>query len=309
MKARLIVNPVSGTDSAPARLKTINETLRKTFGDLDISLTAETGDAQRIAAKSVAENYTHIFVAGGDGTLNETLNGAASVESGLQKVIFGLIPLGTGNDFANSLGLTEDIEETLNLYARQETIAVDVGAVNEHFFVNVSAGGFIAEVSDAVNPQLKTIAGKFAYLLGGAQIFFEFLPFAAKINVRFASGETLLRIYNLQMFAVCSGKTIGGGNLIAPDAEIDDGLFDVCLFKADDESSLSFLTQLSQVPTGNHIGSESTEYFRARSIEFEFDREIKYNLDGEVFAAKSCRYRILPGAARFLAGTEIKEKV
>jgi diacylglycerol kinase (ATP) len=309
MKARLIVNPVSGTDSAPTFLKTINETLRKTFGDLDISLTSEAGDARRIAAKSVTENYTHIFVAGGDGTLNEALNGAASIENGLQKVIFGLIPLGTGNDFANSLGLTENVEETLDFYARQKTILVDVGAVNEHFFVNVSAGGFIAEVSDAVNPQLKTIAGKFAYLLGGAQVFFEFLPFEAKIKIRFASGETIRRIYNLQMFAVCSGKTIGGGNLIAPDALIDDGLFDVCLFKASDESSFSFLNQLSQVPSGNHIGNESIEYFRSDSIEFEFDREIKYNLDGEVFMGKSCRYRILPGAARFLAGAGIAEKV
>lgn len=308
MKARLIVNPVSGTDSAPAFLKIINETLRQTFGDLDISLTAEAGDARRIAAKSVRENYTHIFVAGGDGTLNEALNGVASVENGVQKIVFGLIPLGTGNDFANSLGLIENVEETLDLYARQKTIRVDVGAVNEHFFVNVSAGGFIAEVSDAVNPQLKTIAGKFAYLLGGAQVFFEFLPFEAKIAVRFASGETLRRIYNLQMFAVCNGKTIGGGNLIAPDARIDDGLFDVCLFKASNDSSLSFLNQLTRVPTGDHIGNESTEYFRAAAIEFEFDREIKFNLDGEVFAAKNCRYRILPGAARFLTGA-IAERV
>ena len=297
MKSRLIVNPVSGTDSAPDLLPLLNERLRERFGDVDIVMTVRRGDAARLAEAAAREGYERLFVAGGDGTLNEALNGVAAVEGALSRVTFGVVPLGTGNDFAGALGLPEDdIEEAVEVLASGRTVAVDVGVLNERFFVNVSAGGFIAEVSDAVNPQLKTLTGKFAYIIGGAQVLMDYEQVGARVSVDGGPG----RRTELEMFAVCNSRLVGGGRLIAPHAIIDDGLLDVCL--VNDMSTLEFLGLLTSVAGGDHIEDERVEYFRARELDIRFDRTVKVNTDGEVLETDRCRYRLLPRAARFLAG-------
>ncbi len=300
MKSRLIVNPVSGTDSAPDLLPLLNERLRAAFGDVDIVLTVGPGDAGRLAESAAREGYERLFVAGGDGTLNEVLNGVAAVEGALRRVIFGLVPLGTGNDFATALGLPEDVEETIEILSRGHMVETDVGVLNDRHFVNVSAGGFIAEVSDAVNPELKSLAGKFAYLIGGAQVLMDYEPVAARVRSDgrgIGAGE---REESLQMFAVCNSRLVGGGRLIAPHAIIDDGAFDVCLVGA--MPMLEFIGLLTSVPGGDHIEDERVSYFRARELDIAFDRPIKVNTDGEVLETSACRYRIIPRAARFLAG-------
>lgn len=304
MKSRLIVNPVSGADTAPTLLPLINRVLRENFGELDISLTIGAGDAQAIAEKTVQDSqYSHIFIAGGDGTLNEVLNGAASVENALERIVFGLIPLGTGNDFADALGLPEDVEAALDILKNKKVFAVDVGKLTTdakaHFFINVSAGGFIAEVSDAVNPQLKSIAGKLAYLIGGAQVMFNYAPVNTRVKIDYAE-ETIKRIYDIEMFAVCNSRMVGGGSMIAPEAIVNDGLFDICIFK--DVDTFQFINLLREISVGSHLDNEETVYLRVPEIEFEFDREIKVNADGEVLTARKCHYKILPRAARFLAG-------
>ncbi|HZB44666.1 MAG TPA: diacylglycerol kinase family protein, partial [Pyrinomonadaceae bacterium] len=250
MKSRLIVNPVSGTDSAPDLLPLLNERLRDAFGDVDIVMTVERGDAARLAEGAAREGYERLFVAGGDGTLNEVLNGVAAVEGALRRVTFGLVPLGTGNDFAGALGLPEDVEEAVAVLSRGRTVETDVGVLNERFFVNVSAGGFIAEVSDAVNPQLKTLTGKFAYVIGGAQVLLDYEQVGARVSV---DGGPEHRT-ELEMFAVCNSRLVGGGQIIAPHAIIDDGLLDVCL--VNDMSTLEFLGLLTSVAGGDHIEDE-----------------------------------------------------
>lgn len=300
MKTRLIVNPVSGTDSAPTFLPEMNERLRDAFGELDIVMTVASGDALDLARRAAAEGYERLFVAGGDGTLNEVLNGVARVPGALGRVTFGVIPLGTGNDFAAALGLPEDVAGAVEAMRDGRAVEVDVGVLNDRHFVNVSAGGFIAEVSDAVNPQLKTIAGKFAYVIGGAQVLMEYEPVAARVRVVLEDGRALAREAGVQMFAVCNSRLVGGGRPIAPTALIDDGAFDVCVVEA--VPTLEFIRLLGSVPGGGHIEDERVAYFRAREVELKFARPIKVNTDGEVLETDECRYRLLPRAARFLAG-------
>ena len=300
MKTRLIVNPVSGTDSAPTFLPEMNERLRDAFGELDIVMTVAAGDALDLARRAAAEGYERLFVAGGDGTLNEVLNGVAQVAGALGRVTFGLIPLGTGNDFAAALGLPEDVAGAVEVMRDGRAVEVDIGVLNDRHFVNVSAGGFIAEVSDAVNPQLKTVAGKFAYIIGGAQVLMEYEPVAARVRVVLEDGRALAREAGVQMFAVCNSRLVGGGRPIAPTALIDDGAFDVCVVEA--VPTLEFIRLLGSVPGGGHIEDERVAYFRAREVELTFARPIKVNTDGEVLETDECRYRLLPRAARFLAG-------
>jgi diacylglycerol kinase (ATP) len=301
MKSRLIVNPVSGTDSAPDYLQSINEQLRAGVGELDIVMTVAAGDAERLAEESARAGYTRLFVAGGDGTLNEVLNGVARAGDGaLARTTFGLIPLGTGNDFARALGLGESVEESVATLLEGREVLADVGRLNDRRFINVSAGGFIAEVSDAVDPQLKTVAGKLAYLLGGAQVLFDYEPVAARVRAAAAAGQAFEREIEMQMFAACNSRMVGGGRLIAPDALIDDGLLDFCLVES--MPMLEFVSLLASVPSGDHVEDERVTYFRSHSLEIEFARPVKVNTDGEVLETDRCRYTVLPRAARFLAG-------
>jgi diacylglycerol kinase (ATP) len=184
MRSRLIANPVAGTDQAPSRLAAFNERLRSRFAPLDIVLTTGPGDAGAAARDAASLGYDHVFIAGGDGTLNEVINGLGSVESAFEKTTIGLLPLGTGNDFAAALGLPADPEAALETVLEATPRAVDLGRVNDRFFVNVSAGGFIADVSEAVDPQLKSIAGRFAYLIGGARALLQAEPFTCVVDGR-----------------------------------------------------------------------------------------------------------------------------
>ncbi len=105
---------------------------------------------------------------------------------------------------------------------------------------------------------------------------------------------------NMQMFAVCNSRMVGGGRMIAPHAVIDDGLLDVCIVEA--MPTIEFLSLLTRISGGDHVEDERVAYFRASEVEIEFNRTIKVNTDGEVLETDVCRYRILPRAARFLAG-------
>jgi diacylglycerol kinase (ATP) len=243
----------------------------------------------------VADGCTHIYVGGGDGTLNEVLNGVASVGGALRETTIGLIPLGTGNDFAAALGLPADVDAALGVLELERRFAVDLGLLNERVFVNVSGGGFLAEVSESVTPELKSIAGRLAYLLGGAQALMEFEP----VGLRLEAADTRLDT-RCHAFAVCNSRLVGGGRPIAPHALIDDGLLDVCVIEA--MSTVEFVKLLRQVRDGSHVEDGRVHYLQAPALSLTFDREIGVNTDGEVLTARTCGYRVLPAAATFFAG-------
>lgn len=302
---KLIVNPKSGTDSAPDHLVMVNRRLRERFGPVDIVITTGEDDARREGRRAVEESCDRIFIAGGDGTLNEVVNGVAAAPRGLERVTFGVIPMGTGNDFATALGIPEALDDALDVLLDDRVLAVDVGRLNDQYFVNVSAGGFIAEVSDAVNPQMKTVAGKLAYLLGGVQVLLDSEPLHVRLRYpepATASGERLPVDAMLSAFAVCNSRLVGGGRLIAPEAVVDDGRLDACLIHV--MPMMEFIGLLRRVSNGEHLEDERVTYFQTPAIDLTFDRVAKVNIDGQVLETDRCAYRILPRAARFLAGRQ-----
>ena len=320
-RARLIVNPSSGKDKGPAYLPDINQALRARFGTLEIVITTGARDGEAAAAQAVRDGCDRVFVAGGDGTLNEVVNGLMS-EDALARVPIGLLPLGTGNDFARMLFLSEDPEAAVASLLEEREIKADVGTLNGRAFINASGGGFIAEVSDVVDDRLKSIAGKLAFLIGGAQVMLDYEPAAVRVAVPAAGfkplsyesengpaegvgwrgeGDQKVLDTTLHMFAICNAKQIGGGKLIAPHARIDDGWLDVCLVDA--MPTIEFIALLGRVAAGgSHLGDARVRYFRARALEMSFARDLKVNTDGELLEARTCAYGLLPGAARFLAG-------
>lgn len=308
MSTRLVLNPVSGTDEGLPQLLHLNERLRARFGHLDIVLTTGPGDAERAGLRAARDGGL-VVVAGGDGTLNEVVNGVHR-GSGFDRVRFGVLPLGTGNDFATALGIPADLDEAIDVLGAGCELAVDVGTVNDRAFVNVSAGGFVAEVSDAVTPGLKSVAGRLAYLLGGAQVLLSWEPVVAEfssmspaqaLTTGGAFGpEALVTATRreIQFYAVCNSRLIGGGQPIAPLALVDDGCLDVCVVESMAEGE--FLALLGRVSSGGHLEHPRVSYLRVRDLDVRFDRTLKVNTDGQVFDTDHCAYRILPRAARIL---------
>lgn len=301
MRCRLIVNPVAGHEQAGAHLDPILQQLRAVATELDVVVTEQDGDGRQAAFEAAEAGFDHLFVAGGDGTLNEVLNGVGRADA-FDRVTFGLIPLGTGNDFAQALGLTKDVDLAVQVLLGSQSVVVDVGRMNEIFFVNVSAGGFIAEVSEAVDSKLKSITGRLAYLLGGAPVLLDYEPVPATIELLEPEAPLPRLTVELQMFAVCNSRLVGGGHAIAPYALIDDGQLDVCVVEG--MAPLEFLRLLAQVPSGQHVTDPRVFYGRARGINLSFGRSIKVNTDGEALSLSSCEYRVLPGAARFLCAPD-----
>ncbi|MDQ3071259.1 MAG: diacylglycerol kinase family lipid kinase [Acidobacteriota bacterium] len=321
-RSRLILNPSSGTDKASGLLPSINQSLRERFGMMEIVMTAGPRDAEEAAAQAVRDGCARVFVAGGDGTLNEVVNGLMSAGA-LDRVPVGLLPLGTGNDFARMLHLAEEPEQAMAALYDAREISVDVGTLNGRAFINASGGGFIAEVSGAVDDRLKSIAGKLAFLIGGAQVVLDYEPAAVRISVPAGgfgpcsfeteadagegegwrdAGDVRVLETRLHMYAICNARLIGGGRLIAPHARIDDGWLDVCL--VDEMPTVEFIALLAKVAAGGaHLADPRVRYFRVREMEMAFDRPVNVNTDGELLTAEVCRYRVMPGAARFFAGT------
>jgi diacylglycerol kinase (ATP) len=296
-RARLILNPAAGRDRALAYAAELNASLKERFGAVEIVLSVGPGDCEDAAKRAVADGVEVLFVGGGDGTLNEAVNGVAAVSGGLESVIFGIVPLGTGNDFAQTLGIPVDVDRAVDVLQRQHVITVDLGRLNGRVFVNVSGGGFIAEVSDAVTPQMKSIAGGLAYLLGGVQTLLDFDPIRLTLHADPGGHRIETDAY---AFAVCNARQIGGGRLIAPSALIDDGLLDVCIIE--NMPTLEFVALLRKVSGGDHISDPRVRYLRASTVKLDFERPALVNTDGEVLEGSSCDYSVSPRAARFFAG-------
>jgi diacylglycerol kinase (ATP) len=300
LRARLIINPASGSNGGLDQLPLINGRLREAVGDLDIVLTTGPGDATRAAEQAALAGYGRLFVGGGDGTLNEVLNGLAAVPGALERVRVGLLPLGTGNDFAAALGIPEDLGDALQIAGAARDLAVDLGWLGDRAFVNVSAGGFIAEVSDSTNETLKTLAGKLAYLIGGARVLFDYEACRARLRLRDGTHD-LEPEMAIETFAVCNSRLVGGGKLIAPHALIDDGLLDVCDIEA--MQTVDFVALLTRVAGGGHVEDPRVLYFRTNHIDLAFERVVKINTDGEVLETDRCTYTVSPQQVHFLAGS------
>jgi diacylglycerol kinase (ATP) len=302
MRARLIVNPSSGTDLAPQLLPLVNERLRTIVTDLDITMTTGVADVERAAARALEEKCDALYVAGGDGTVNAALRRIALDEA--PPMAIGVIPFGTGNDFSKALGLGEDPEAAVEMLLDRRVVAVDIGMLNDRLFVNTSAGGFIADVSAELTEGLKDAAGKLAFVIGSARALFGTDPFSAQLSAGpGSSGDPVpVTALDIQMFAVCNSRFIGGGYVLAPDAVIDDGLVDVLVVPR--MPMLEFIVVLQRLASGSDPGHPGVVRFRSSSFDFEFSRRTRVNIDGELLETDSCRYRVRHAAATFFCGPE-----
>lgn len=268
------------------------EAFRAAGRPLEMRVTWDPGDGARFAREACAEKIGTIVAAGGDGTINEVVSGMLEVSAGTPLPSLGIVPLGTGNDFARACGLPADPVAALQLIATSEPIAIDVGRLGERVFLNLATGGFGTQITTETPAELKRILGAAAYLLTGLQKFTSMAASPARFT-----GPGFAWQGNFLVLAVGNGREAGGGHLLCPDAYVDDGLLEVTILPEIAPGELgTVLGDLLQNGVGN--AEFAVERVRLPWIELESDIELAINLDGESFSGTRFRFETQPNALR-----------
>jgi diacylglycerol kinase (ATP) len=285
MKAAVILNPTAGSVK---NLEAITNQLRQ-LGDIHICHAA--GDAEGMAREfSVSHNL--VVSAGGDGTLNEVVNGMAAANC---VATLGIVPLGTGNDFARTLGVTTDVGAAIEQIMTGRTQPIDLVQVTSdqvRYFINVSSGGFSGLVNEKLTPEMKRTWGPLAYLRSAAAAF----PQLRGYTTRVAIDDTAAQELDLYNVVVANGRYVAGGIPIAPEAAISDGLFDVVLIPERGPADLALLA--AQILVGKHLSSDAIIFHRAKRLTISSRPGMWFNVDGEVIGNEPATFDLLPGALR-----------
>ncbi len=271
-RARIIYNPTSGREAMKKYLPEALEKLEKAGYEASAHATTGAGDATEAARIAVERRYDLVIAAGGDGTLYEVINGLAEQE---YRPKFGVIPMGTTNDFARALHVNKSISDSIDIIAAGHTAPVDIGKVNDSYFINIAGGGRITELTYEVSSKMKTALGQLAYFIKGIEI----LPSmkATQMHIEY-DGEVFDD--EATMFLIANTNSVGGFEQIAPDASMQDGLFSLVILK---KASLFELINVARLALkGEHMKSDKVIYAKANHIVVRSDKPLLLNLDGEL---------------------------
>ncbi|MEK8130900.1 diacylglycerol kinase [Paenibacillus filicis] len=283
-RARLIYNPSSGREEMKKRLPEILQRLERGGLETSTHATIGEGDATLAAADAVARGFDIVIAAGGDGTLYEVINGMAEKEN---RPPLGILPLGTTNDFARALNIPRNWEGAVDVILRQHARPIDVGKVNQRYFINIAGGGSMTELTYEVPSKLKTMIGQMAYYMKGL----EKLPRLRPIEVYIRTPEVELH-EEVMLFLISNSNSVGGFERLAPDASLSDGLFDVLILRKCNLAE--FIRVVSLALRGEHLNDSHVIYLQTKHIQVTSPDYVQLNLDGEFGGTLPCIFTNLP---------------
>jgi diacylglycerol kinase (ATP) len=261
----IILNPAADSERALRKQARVESLAR----DCVICATTYTGEAEAMARRGVAEGFEKIVAAGGDGTVNEVVNGLAGTN-----VMLGLLPIGTMNVFATELGLpVNNLELCWEIVNGDSIRAVDLPKANQKFFVQLAGVGLDAQVVKETSSNLKKNFGPLSYLISAVQIAARTPPklFIQSEDASIDEGSFVL---------VGNGRLYGGPFPFFKHAALDDGLLDVIVFKR--LGYLEIIKYLQDVIFSSEIRVPEIEYFQTRQLRVESDQSVPVELDGEL---------------------------
>lgn len=259
MKHIFIVNPTSGNGKALKIVEKIEKVCKEQNIEYKIHYTKSSYDATKIARKYFFSKNI-IFSVGGDGTLNEVVNGIIG-----SKNMLGIIPCGSGNDFYKTLEKIDD-----------EYPIIDIGKINDKYFINIVSIGIDAEVAKNVS-LMKKIKLPTSQVYN-ASIVYTFLKYKFK-NIEFTINNKTNKS-KLTILTICNGKMYGGGFNIAPKAKLTDGYFDVYFVDKINKPIIPFL--IGMLKNGTHEKYKKVHKYKATKIKFKCDYDLVCNIDGEI---------------------------
>lgn len=295
MRVKVILNPYANRWRAGERLAEVQAALTAVSLTADIHPTTAPGEGVAVARQAAGE-YDAVVAAGGDGTINEVINGLIQAAGEGQTVPFGILPIGTANDLSDTIPLPRDLTQAAQLIAAGHTRPIDAARVNDHFFVNNCAIGMEPLVT-LENTKIKRLSGNARYFVALVRALLKLR--AWQMDIRFDEDNT----FNgpAILLSVCNGPRTGGIFQMAPGAQFDDGYFDYVF--APDMPKRTVLTILPRLFKGTHIQHPKVQHGRARHITISCQPGTPIHADGELIAdaATQIEYEILPGKIRLLS--------
>lgn len=271
-RARIIYNPTSGRELFRKHLPDVLVKLENAGYETSCHATTGEGDATAAARDAIERRFDLIVAAGGDGTINEVVNGMAEQ---VYRPKLGIIPTGTTNDFARALHIPRDVLTAADIIAQGQTIPMDVGRMNDKYFINIAGGGRLTELTYEVPSKLKTMLGQLAYYMKGI----EMLPSIKSSDVRIEYDGKLFE-GEVMLFLIALTNSVGGFERLAPDASLNDGYFTLLILKK--TNLADFVRVVSLALRGEHIHDPNVLYTKASYIKVTSSEEVLINLDGEL---------------------------
>jgi diacylglycerol kinase (ATP) len=297
MRVRVIINPSAGRQIFQKNTSKILDNLLadQTFTTIDLIETAKAGDAYSAAFSFQPWDNDLILAVGGDGTVNEVVNGLLA--AGHHKPL-AILPAGTANDFAYAMKIPRDIDGFCQMIRRFHTTRIDVGRIGSSYFLNVAAGGMLTDVPYKVTSDAKTVLGQLAYVLSGAfdlpaQLFQSF-PITLHSHEKNIEEEILL-------FIVANTRSVGGFRNLAPSASVHDGLLDVLVIHK--QNIFELVPLLLQLVNGEHVNNPKVTYFQTSHLEINCRGNcttVPLDLDGEPGPRLPAVIEVLPKAIRLV---------
>ena len=274
-RCRIIYNPTSGREAMKNNLVDILNILERAgYETSAYATTPEPNSAKNEAERAAKAGFNLIVAAGGDGTINEVVNGIAPLK---HRPKLGIIPAGTTNDYARALKIPrEDPIGAAKVIAKGQTVKMDIGEAGKNWFVNIAAGGLLTELTYGVPSQVKSLFGYLAYLVKGAELLPQIKPI--KMHLEYDGGT-----YDgkASMFFLALTNSVGGFEQIVPDASLDDGKFTLIVVKT---SNLIEILQLITMVLngGKHVNDPRILYVKtSKLVAKPVDEKMMIIVDGE----------------------------
>ncbi len=307
-EVKLIVNPIAGGGTIGKHWPRIRRILRAEGLEFEASLSERKGHATELARQALNGGYKTVVALGGDGTVNEVINGlmAEGKEAIDPEVVLGIIPGEKGNDLARTLGIPFDYASACRKLLSGKAVPLDLGRVTytyhghegQRYFVNIAGLGFDGEVVRRVTPRLRGLSNPTVRYLSGLLLTLATYK-NREARIALEGEELRQRAFSI---VVCNGRYFGGGMEIAPQAEPDDGLFDVIVIG--DFAKWEILSNLSRVYRGTHLAHPKVKLYRAKEIkiwtEARAGEGMLLQADGELLGETPANFELIPGAIKVL---------
>ncbi len=288
MNVGFIYNPESGSGKIVKQIDWIKQEFIKNGHNIEIYKTEKPHDGYRYALEG--HKYDMLLVAGGDGTLNEVVNGLMTLD---KRPFIGYLPTGTVNDVGHLLGISRNIKRATKMILKQTTIkAIDISKINGNYFVYAAGTGRFAPTSYVTERKYKKKFGSIAYFVEGSKEIFKDYKIPIKATFDDGTFENMCALV-----LILNGHRVGGFKLFGMKSKLDDGLIAARFFKREPGM---ILRMLGFFITGGLYDTRKNKTFHSTYFKIETDDDIDWNTDGELSCKGSVYIKVIPRAIRFV---------
>ena len=292
-KALFIYNGAAGQTEMDRALASVLPVISKETKELKVVQTEDAGETKKICLE-LGEKYDLVIILGGDGTVHEAINGLAPLN---KRPVLAILPGGTCNDFSRMLNIPQNLKKAADAIMIGTPTPVDVGKVNDHYFLNFWGIGLIAHTSNNIDENQKRLMGKMSYVISALRTVKEAETFRYKMTTDQGEYED-----EAVMIVVLNGKYIGTNQIPLPTIKIDDGLFDILVVK---ESSFGAFLDLFSLDPGNQdvVDSEARLiHLQTKSLSIDTNEVLAADTDGEIYLETPATLRVLKHHIHMISG-------